>query len=285
MIGSSHQGVFRNGAAHGRQEREAGQKGLADRSGPSGVRQTATGVDSFCGRSTSTGAVPPGSARGCSAVLAGGMSQIIPVRTSQVNDRHGGLSSLDTRAADRRRTWGRSHHRRVFSCAVYVRLAKVRSVSTACLPVQQKEHGPHSPSPTTTIPARLSGPPRSNEAGRRRREVCENGDDALAALVDGPWDLLLTDIVMPGVDGIGGRQAAVGQPDVRIMFITGFAAVALSAAQSAPPGQGPVQARPPARDRRRGGADGRRAGPPGQNAALRPGGAKGISPPFRVPDA
>ncbi|HWE47139.1 MAG TPA: response regulator [Caulobacteraceae bacterium] len=65
--------------------------------------------------------------------------------------------------------------------------------------------------------------------------VCENGDDALAALIDGPWDLLLTDIVMPGADGIEvARQAAVGQPDVRIMFITGFAAVALSAAQSAP---------------------------------------------------
>ncbi len=65
--------------------------------------------------------------------------------------------------------------------------------------------------------------------------VCENGDDALDALGDGPWDLLLTDIVMPGADGIEvARQAALGQPELRIMFITGFAAVALSAAQSAP---------------------------------------------------
>lgn len=65
--------------------------------------------------------------------------------------------------------------------------------------------------------------------------MCENGDDAIDALPNGPWDLLLTDIVMPGADGIEvARQAAVAQPELRIMFITGFAAVALSAAQSAP---------------------------------------------------
>lgn len=65
--------------------------------------------------------------------------------------------------------------------------------------------------------------------------VCENGDDAIDALPQGPWDLLLTDIVMPGADGIEvARQAALAQPELRIMFITGFAAVALSAAQSAP---------------------------------------------------
>jgi len=65
--------------------------------------------------------------------------------------------------------------------------------------------------------------------------VCENGDEAISALGDGPWDLLLTDIVMPGADGIEvAREAAQRQPDLRIMFITGFAAVALTAAQSAP---------------------------------------------------
>ena len=64
---------------------------------------------------------------------------------------------------------------------------------------------------------------------------CENGDDAIDALEDGPWDLLLTDIVMPGADGIEvARIAANRQPGLRIMFITGFAAVALTAAQSAP---------------------------------------------------
>ena len=64
---------------------------------------------------------------------------------------------------------------------------------------------------------------------------CENGDDAIDAIDQGPWDLLLTDIVMPGADGIEvARVAAARQPGIRIMFITGFAAVALSAAQASP---------------------------------------------------
>src|SRR5690606_15627322 len=64
---------------------------------------------------------------------------------------------------------------------------------------------------------------------------CENGDDAIDALEQGPYDLLLTDIVMPGADGIEvARVAAVRQPGIRIMFVTGFAAVALSAAHATP---------------------------------------------------
>ena len=64
---------------------------------------------------------------------------------------------------------------------------------------------------------------------------CENGDDAIDALEHGPYDLLLTDIVMPGADGIEvARVAAARQPGLRIMFITGFAAVALTAAQATP---------------------------------------------------
>ncbi len=66
--------------------------------------------------------------------------------------------------------------------------------------------------------------------------ACADGEEALSHL-DEPWDLLLTDIVMPGVDGIEvARQAAARQPDLRIMFITGFAAVALSAKDTAPAG-------------------------------------------------
>lgn len=66
--------------------------------------------------------------------------------------------------------------------------------------------------------------------------ACADGDEALAAL-DQSWDLLLTDIVMPGVDGIEvARQAAARQPNLRIMFITGFAAVALTAKEQAPVG-------------------------------------------------
>ena len=61
------------------------------------------------------------------------------------------------------------------------------------------------------------------------------GDEALEALKGFRFDLLLTDIVMPGADGIEvARVAAARQPGIRIMFITGFAAVALSAAQATP---------------------------------------------------
>jgi len=66
--------------------------------------------------------------------------------------------------------------------------------------------------------------------------ACADGDEA-AAILDQEWDLLLTDIVMPGMDGIEvARQAAALHPELRIMFITGFAAVALAAGSQAPAG-------------------------------------------------
>ena len=66
--------------------------------------------------------------------------------------------------------------------------------------------------------------------------ACADGDEA-AAVLDQEWDLLLTDIVMPGMDGIEvARQAAALHPGLRIMFITGFAAVALAAGDQGPPG-------------------------------------------------
>lgn len=67
--------------------------------------------------------------------------------------------------------------------------------------------------------------------------ACPDGDAALEALDDGPYDLLLTDIVMPGVDGIEvARVTASKHPGTAIMFITGFAAVGLAAAAKAPGG-------------------------------------------------
>ncbi|XBQ17591.1 MAG: response regulator [Oceanicaulis sp.] len=64
-----------------------------------------------------------------------------------------------------------------------------------------------------------------------------DGEDGLDRLGDTPggYDLLLTDIVMPGVDGIElARRAAEVDPALKIMFITGFAAVALNAGSGAP---------------------------------------------------
>lgn len=62
-----------------------------------------------------------------------------------------------------------------------------------------------------------------------------DGITAVAALEAGPYDLLIADIVMPGTDGIElARQATGEMPALKVMFITGFAAVALSAAQASP---------------------------------------------------
>jgi two-component system cell cycle response regulator CpdR len=61
------------------------------------------------------------------------------------------------------------------------------------------------------------------------------GDTALECLEADFFDLLLTDIVMPVMDGIElARRAAQLDPKLKIMFITGFAAVALNPNSDAP---------------------------------------------------
>jgi two-component system cell cycle response regulator CpdR len=62
-----------------------------------------------------------------------------------------------------------------------------------------------------------------------------DGDEAFARLREETFDLLLTDIVMPGMDGIElAKRAAEMQAALKIMFITGFAAVALHPSSQAP---------------------------------------------------
>ena len=57
----------------------------------------------------------------------------------------------------------------------------------------------------------------------------DNGLSAYHRLREEPFELLLTDIVMPEMDGIElARRATELDPDIKVMFITGFAAVALA---------------------------------------------------------
>ena len=61
------------------------------------------------------------------------------------------------------------------------------------------------------------------------------GTEAMPLLEQQRFDLLLTDIVMPEMDGIElAQKAAVIDPAIRVMFITGFAAVALQSGRTAP---------------------------------------------------
>ena len=66
-------------------------------------------------------------------------------------------------------------------------------------------------------------------------EAAADGLSAEAAINGGQFDLLIADIVMPGIDGVElARRACLGRPQLRVMFITGFAAVALQAREAAP---------------------------------------------------
>ena len=63
----------------------------------------------------------------------------------------------------------------------------------------------------------------------------DNGVSAYNRLREEPFELLLTDIVMPEMDGIElARRATELDPEMKVMFITGFAAVALNSANAAP---------------------------------------------------
>ncbi|KTR84918.1 two-component system cell cycle response regulator CpdR [Novosphingobium fluoreni] len=63
----------------------------------------------------------------------------------------------------------------------------------------------------------------------------DRGTDALPLLQQEAFDLLLSDIVMPEMDGIElAQRCNEVSPHTKVMFITGFAAVTLRASREAP---------------------------------------------------
>lgn len=73
-----------------------------------------------------------------------------------------------------------------------------------------------------------------NNAGYRV-ETVDRGTDAIPLLESQDFDLLLSDIVMPEMDGIElAQRCAEISPRTKVMFITGFAAVSLRASREQP---------------------------------------------------
>ena len=68
-----------------------------------------------------------------------------------------------------------------------------------------------------------------------RVETVDRGTDAIPLLESEDFDLLLSDIVMPEMDGIElAQRCAEISPRTKVMFITGFAAVSLRASREQP---------------------------------------------------
>lgn len=85
------------------------------------------------------------------------------------------------------------------------------------------------------------------ERAGHKVKSCGDGLDALAELqnTDSSYDLLLADIVMPGMDGIELSQKAVKlRAGLQVMFITGFAAVAMDAQGADIPGKTALLSKP-----------------------------------------
>ena len=76
---------------------------------------------------------------------------------------------------------------------------------------------------------------RALERSGYRVTAVDRGTAALPLIEAEEFDLLLTDIVMPEMDGIElAQKAGELRPDLRVMFITGFAAVTLKAGKAMP---------------------------------------------------
>ena len=76
-------------------------------------------------------------------------------------------------------------------------------------------------------------------------EVVDNCLDAWRATARDAFDVLLIDIVMPGIDGFVLAQKALQEnPDLQIIFLTGFAGVAMDNYTAAAYSPIPVTSRP-----------------------------------------
>lgn len=66
-------------------------------------------------------------------------------------------------------------------------------------------------------------------------KTVDRGTEAVPLLESEHFDLLLSDIVMPEMDGIElAQRCAEISPSTKVMFITGFAAVSLRASREQP---------------------------------------------------
>jgi DNA-binding response OmpR family regulator len=64
----------------------------------------------------------------------------------------------------------------------------------------------------------------AHASSRYRVDTAEDGLQALEAMSAGRYDLLVTDIVMPGLDGIAlALKVSKDYPDVTILLMTGYA--------------------------------------------------------------
>lgn len=75
--------------------------------------------------------------------------------------------------------------------------------------------------------------------------VAENSLNAWRATQDQNYDVLLVDVVMPGIDGFVLAQKAIQEnPGIQVIFITGFAAVAMDTYNTPAYAPAPVTSRP-----------------------------------------
>ncbi len=64
------------------------------------------------------------------------------------------------------------------------------------------------------------------DSGHYEISVFNRGDEALKSLEENPYDLILTDIVMPGADGLSILAAASGDPaKTLVVLMTGYSGI------------------------------------------------------------